>query len=270
MSTQEADASDTEEPTDEQTEITPATGEMEATVEADVLATALDALQAAYREAVAEWRDDGLVMHTVDPGDVLMVRTYIPAESFEAYDSGAFNTGVRLERMEQIATVGDLTHLSWDPEQYRYDVQSGPVDANLSIIAPDEVRTRQPSQDVWDGTTTEWTTTLDEFSTVLKASKTMGGKVTEITADHDGDWLGLVKNGDNDDVRASFDSADIDAIDSDLRALMSEDYLSEIRKAIPTDTELRMMAKTDWPLIIEYEHNGVEIEFVQAPRLPKN
>lgn len=256
--------SDTEsEPGDESTETS--VGTFNGEIDSDTFGVILDALAAANIEAVFEFNDHGAMAHCVDGGSVLMTHVEAPADAFESYEASGLTLGLSLEKLSN-ANAGDVTHLDWDTDKWRLHVDSGPADALLGTVDPEKVRTQSPKEKIWAGADVEWTMPYDDLKAALKVVSSAKGSAVEVHANPE--FLGLRKRGDVDTWEAAFENAEVAERDGSTMCLQNEGYLKSVRQAIPNDAdEMRCLTASDWPLIIEYSHEGVDVTFVQAPRI---
>lgn len=242
-------------------------------INTDALETALDAAQATNDEAVVEITTDGMTWLITDPANVLMAKIEIPADAWIDYAGHDLRLGVDLEKMENVATAADETVLEWDTSENRLHVESGPIDAYIATLAPDTIDIQEPKDSLFNDTHVGWDMPTDDFRTAIGVARNIdGGGSVEIHADPvdgDGDmWVGIRKRGDTDRVEAGFDDAEIAFGEGErVEVLQDEEYLKDIRQAVPRDAELRMTARTDWPITIEYSSEGVDVSYVQAPRI---
>lgn len=244
----------------------------EATI--DTIDAIVDPVESCNEEAIFEFNDDGIVAHIVDPAKVLMAEVTAPADAFESYDGGALKTSMPLQRFTDMAKTADSAHVAWDLENGTLEVESGPVDATMNTFDPSTVETKRPTDQVFEGATCEWTMPSDDLKTALGATSKMGGNVVDFVAEPDG-TVGLVKNGDGKNrVRADFDHASLEENPDDrVVASHAEEYLQKVRKAIPTitgannDVDVTFQTAPDYPVIMQWTHEGVSTTMVQAPRL---
>lgn len=257
MSTSDTDSDD------ESTDTT--VGTFSGRIDSDTLKVILDALEASNIEAIFEFSEDGVAAHNVDGGSVLMTHIDVPASAFESYEARELSLGVDLNKLSN-ANVGDEMDLVWDTDDWRLHVDSGAGHAKLSTVDPEKVRTQDQKQKIWDGTDAEWVMPCDDLKTALQVVSSPRGSAVEVHASPD--FLGLRKAGDTDDWEAAFSNAEVERRDGSSMCLQNEDYLKSVRQAIPNDTdEVRCYTATDWPLIVEYSYEGVDVTFVQAPRI---
>lgn len=262
MSTESPDA-ESEEQSEEQSP-----GGFEGIIDSATFEAALDALQCSMAEARFEFAEDGLVAHGVDPGDVFMSEVELPADVWESYEATGFNCGIRLEKLENMVTGDGLVELSWDRDTHKLYIQSGPIEGHVGVMEPDEVRTQRPDEDVWNNADAEWTMPISDLKTALGATNPVGSDVAEFELSDE--FFGILKSGDTDSVRAEFEEAEIEELDGPVHVLQSQDYLGNVKSTVPKGAELRMLTATEWPLVMEYDIEGVSVTFVQAPRLPKS
>lgn len=244
-------------------------GEVDAIIGTDVLDVPLSVNEAAAQEAVAVFTTDAMTMHSVDGAGVLLGYARVPAAAFESYDASSLSVGLRLDRVSGIARqADDVVRLAWDKDAFKFKIEAGPADATLSTIAPDEVRTKLGSRKVREETTTTATFEAADLFTAISSGDVIHAGVADVKLAEDG-FSGLVFEGDTDDVRVELESVDFDVAHEDVSVMLSIDYLKELRQAIPKDATVTLHAKTDFPTVWEFHAEGVDAEFMLAPRLDK-
>lgn len=257
--------------TEEQTDNTP---HVDVIAASDTLDVVIDALGAANNETVLTFTPAGMRANAVDDGNVLMADVYAPADAFESYDvAGEVIVGTYLSKLENFGTVGSVTNLSYEPETAKFGIQSGPSTVSAASLDPDSISTKELSDDMYDQMKAQWAMPVSDLKTALGVTTEMRGEVVEILASpgdpESGEPIRVRKDGDNDTATIAFDDAEwADEPADTQRVLMSEGYLQAIVRAVPsTSTEIEMWTKSDFPLLVGYESEGVDVSFLQAPRL---
>lgn len=225
------------------------------------------ALQASLDEARFEFDEGGMVAQNVDPANVVMTRTEVPASAWETYESTGLSLGLKLPNLADLATTAESpAEFEWLVESHRLAVRSGPVDAELSAIDPDSVRTQAIREKVVNGMTLEWSMSVDALGTAVKSADRLHGSVVEVI--HEDGWIGVRKLGDTDRIEVEFYDAEVHTVpDEDVRTLMNADYLKELWQSMPKDGEIDCQTATDWPFSMTYDHDDMTITHMQAPRL---
>lgn len=257
--------------TDEQTDTTP---HVDVIAESDTLDVVIDALSAANNETVLTYTPGSMRANAVDNGNVLMADITAPADAFESYDvAGEVVVGTYLSKLENFGTVGATTNLSYEPETGKFGIRSGPSTVTAASLDPESIATKELSDDMYDQMLAHWTMPVSDLKTALGVTTEMHGEVVEILASpgdpDDGEPIRVRKDGDNDTATVAFDDAEwVDEPDDTQRVLMSEGYLQNIVRATPSkDTEIDVWTKSDFPMLVGYESEGVDVSFLQAPRL---
>lgn len=244
----------------------------------DTLDAIVDPLAATDKEAVVEFSDDGFVAHTVGPANVLMAQVEAPSDAFEHYEGGGVTTGFPLEMYTDMATASDRAKTVWNGDG-TITVESGPVDATIACIDPDTIETKTPTERVYNGITVEWSMPPSDLETALRATTKFARDSAQfhITPGDDGEEPGaaLRKRGDGkEEVRSEFEHAEFDEEPpKPVVSKQAEQYLGYVRKAMPSgssapdDFTVDMYADTDWPVVFEWTHHGIDVTMVQAPRL---
>lgn len=248
-------------------------GSLYAEIDAETLEVAVSALattaDANYDGTVWSFdAEEGVRALGTDPAGVLMAEVRIGPDGFETYDAGGLELGVKLDRFADMATVGDETTLAWDTDTWKLNVESGPVDAELSVLDPDGIDTTVPDANVWQEADAEIAAERDSLKTALDTTaKLSSSKVVEFHVSDD--LIGVRKAGDDDKVSTAIDAA-VEHRDGDVMSLMQELNLRDVAKSIPKAVDdVTITASDEWPLTVRYSHAGADVTFIQAPRIPK-
>ena len=210
-------------------------------VEADRLATAVDAAGAVAEECRLRF-DDGAAFRARDPADVAMAELRLDRAAFDAYEAGAATFGVTLDRLGDAVSLadGEAVRLALG-EGGRFDVSAGAVEYAFAPIAAEAVREVQ-----WvdaGETVASATISAADLRRAVRAADLVADHAT-LTMDPDERVLAVAASGDTDDVRLDFDEDDLEALDAEpagatgdeaVESLYSVDYLGDIVRAIPSD-----------------------------------
>lgn len=241
----------------------------DAIIPTDALAVAMDALAATGDEAVLHAGDDAIDGVAVDAAGVMMCHVTINDTAFSSFDGGDVDVGVRLPSFTDAALAGDVTEIAFDVESRTITVDSGPVSARLSPLDPTTVEKKNLNDDLFDAADASWTMPYDTFNDAVTHAARFGGDVVAIHASEA--FHGIRKTGDVDDIDVEFEDAEwVDEPSGDGHyVLQAEGYLKEIRGAVPSDAAVTMYTDNEFPTVTHYDYEGVDVTFVQAPRVEK-
>ena len=241
-----------------------------AIVSAATLRDALDSVSVLVEECKIRLNEDGLAIQAVDPANVGMVDLSLDAEAFESYEADGGVIGVNLSRLEDIAgmgNAGDLVHLELDEETRKLHIRIDGLSYTLALIDPDSIRQEPdipdldlPAEIVLEGT---------HLDRGIKAADMVSDHIA-LRVDAEEDTFHIQAEGDTDDVDLKLTREDlIDLEVGPAESLFSLDYLKDMNKAIPSDTEVTMELGEEFPVKLHFEFaEGLgQVTYMLAPRI---
>ena len=241
-----------------------------AIVSAETLASALDSVSVLVDECKIHLEEDGLQIRAVDPANVGMVDLSLEAAAFESYEADGGLIGVDLTRLEDIAGMaesGQLVQLELDEETRKLHIHLDGLEYTLALIDPDSIR-QEP--DIPD---------LDLPARVVLEGRDVNRSVTAADMVSDHIALGVEEGtetfyvsaeGDTDDVHLELSADDLIQLQvGAAHSLFSLDYLKDMNKAIPVDTEVTLEIGEEFPIKIHFEFaEGLgHVTYMLAPRI---
>ena len=241
-----------------------------AIVSAATLRDALDSVSVLVEECKIRLNEDGLAIQAVDPANVGMVDLSLDSEAFESYEADGGVIGVNLSRLEDIAgmgNAGDLVHLELDEETRKLHIRIDGLSYTLALIDPDSIRQEPdipdldlPAEIVLEGT---------HLDRGIKAADMVSDHIA-LRVDEEEDTFHIQAEGDTDDVDLKLTREDlIDLEAGPAESLFSLDYLKDMNKAIPSDTEVTMELGEEFPVKLHFEFaEGLgQVTYMLAPRI---
>jgi proliferating cell nuclear antigen len=244
-----------------------------AIVRADTLQATLDSVGVLVDECKIHLDGGGIEIRAVDPANVGMVDLSLDAAAFESYEADGGLIGVNLVRLQDIAGMADsdqLVHLELDEETRKLHISIDGLEYTLALIDPESIREEPDLPD------------LDLPATIVIEGRDIDRAVTaaDMVSDHielgvdDGEEVFYVKaQGDTDDVHLELDATDlIDLVVGPASSLFSLDYLQDMNKAIPKDTEVTMELGDEFPVKLHFDiaEGEGEVTYMLAPRIQSN
>ena len=244
-----------------------------AIVRAETLQATLDSVGVLVDECKIHLDDSGIEIRAVDPANVGMVDLSLDAEAFESYEADGGLIGVNLVRLQDIAGMADsdqLVHLELDEETRKLHISIDGLEYTLALIDPESIREEPDLPD------------LDLAATIVIEGRDIDRAVTaaDMVSDHielgvdETDEVFYVKaQGDTDDVHLELDADDlIDLVVGPASSLFSLDYLQDMNKAIPKDTEVTMELGDEFPVKLHFDiaEGEGEVTYMLAPRIQSN
>jgi len=244
-----------------------------AIVRAETLQATLDSVGVLVDECKIHLDDGGIEIRAVDPANVGMVDLSLDASAFESYEADGGLIGVNLVRLQDIAGMADsdqLVHLELDEETRKLHISIDGLEYTLALIDPESIREEPDLPD------------LDLAATIVIEGRDIDRAVTaaDMVSDHielgvdESDEVFYVKaQGDTDDVHLELDADDlIDLVVGPASSLFSLDYLQDMNKAIPKDTEVTMELGDEFPVKLHFDIAEGEgsVTYMLAPRIQSN
>jgi proliferating cell nuclear antigen len=241
-----------------------------AIVSAATLRDALDSVSVLVEECKIRLNEDGLAIQAVDPANVGMVDLSLDATAFESYEADGGVIGVNLSRLEDIAgmgNAGDLVHLELDEETRKLHIRIDGLSYTLALIDPDSIRQEPdipeldlPAEIVLEGV---------HLDRGIKAADMVSDHIA-LRVDEEEDTFHIQAEGDTDDVDLKLTREElIDLEAGPAESLFSLDYLKDMNKAIPSDTEVTMELGEEFPVKLHFEFaEGLgQVTYMLAPRI---
>ena len=244
-----------------------------AIVRADTLQATLDSIGVLVDECKIHLTADGLEIRAVDPANVGMVDLALDADAFESYEADGGLIGVNLVRLQDIAGMAsgdDLVHLDLDEETRKLHISIDGLEYTLALIDPESIREEPDLPD------------LDLSATIVIEGRDIdrAGTAADMVSDHielgvdeSDEQFYVAAEGDTDDVHLELGQDDlIDLTVGPASSLFSLDYLQDMNKAIPKDTEVTMELGEEFPVKLHFdfaESDGT-VTYMLAPRIQNN
>jgi len=242
----------------------------DARIDADRLATALDAVAALVDECRVRFDDGGLRGAAADPATVALVDLRVDAAAFERYEAGDGRIGLDLERLLAVLSVadrGDSVALTLDPETRRLDVSVGDLSYSLALLDPDTVRAPPDRSEMAYELPASATLSADQFDRGLRAAEMVGDHVA-VGTDPDAETLFVRADGDTDEATLALPAAELASLTvADARSLFSLSYLRSMVGAMPGDASVDLGVGTEAPLALSFSPAAdVAVDYLLAPR----
>ena len=241
-----------------------------AIVSADTLESALDSVSVLVDECKINLNEDGLAIRAVDPANVGMVDLSLSADAFESYETDGGVIGVNIARLEEfvgMADSGQLVQLELDEETRKLHIQIEGLEGTLALIDPDSIRQEPDLPDL--DLPAEIVVEGRDIDRAVTAADMVSDHIA-LGVDHDEEAFYVDAEGDTDDVELTLTREDLIALEAgEARSLFSLDYLKDMDKAIPKDTEVRTELGEEFPVKMHFEiaeGNG-QVTYMLAPRI---
>ncbi len=241
-----------------------------AIVRADTLQATLDSVGVLVDECKIHLDEEGLDIRAVDPANVGMVDLSLPASAFESYEADGGVIGVNLVRLQDIAGMASsdqLVHLELDEATRKLRISIDGLEYTLALIDPESIREEPdlpeldlPADIVIEGR---------DIDRAVTAADMVSDHI-ELGVDDEEEQFYVKAQGDTDDVHLELGPEDlIDLVAGPASSLFSLDYLEDMNKAIPKDTEVTIELGEEFPVKLHFQIAEGEgsVTYMLAPRI---
>lgn len=251
---------------------TASTPELEATIGAERLRTALEAVGTLVDECRVTVDPDGLTVAAVDAAAVAMVDLSLSASAFDAYEASEGEFGANLDRLTDVIGMADRdqsVHLTLDADGGTLRVRVGELDYTLGLIAPGTIRS-PPEMGALETAPARVELPAEGFDRALGAAEMVADCAT-LGVDPDAGEFVVGATGDTDDVQFELPAADCPTFEAGTAdSTVSLSYLGAVNRALPRDATVTLSLGTDRPVepAFEFADGAGTVEYLVAPRTP--
>ena len=241
-----------------------------ATIDAHKLIECLDTLRTLVLEAKFVLTPEAMSVNAVDPANVAMVNLDLPSAAFSSYEATEAELGIDLRKLSDIldmAAKDEALGLELDEAQHRLVVRMRGLAYTMSLLDPSSIRKgpkmpalQLPGLAVIHG---------DNFKRGMKAA----GKVSDyVSVGIHGDTFFIEGTGDVDSVKFELKREQmLELRSSEVKALFSLDYLSDISKIAGKSERVSIELGNDFPARISHSVAGEgAVVYIVAPRVENN
>ncbi|MCL2785922.1 MAG: proliferating cell nuclear antigen (pcna) [Methanomassiliicoccaceae archaeon] len=239
-----------------------------AEIKSDTLKGLVNVISTLVDEAKFSISGDGVNLKAVDPAHVAMVDLTISKGAFESFSADDAEMGVDLDKMKEmlkLAGSGDVIAMEQDETQGRLIMKVGNITRRMNLVDTSGMSDPKVPQ-----------LSLPVTVDVAVSELQRGMKAAESVSDHialsaDEESFELFCEGDTDSVSLKLDKTKLSGItaSSKVRSLFPLDYFSNLVKAIPSDTVVRISLGNDYPVKLSFsfaDGNGT-VGYLLAPRI---
>lgn len=245
------------------------------------LIDALNPVTKLVDEAKLHVSDTGIHVRAVDPANVGMVDVQIDQDAFETLTSDDIVIGVNLTKLNQQVKdiddepVGDdeqVLYIELDEQNQQLSLSgsAGSMEFTMNLLNPESIRSEPDIPDL--NQPGELTIMSDYFSHAIKTANRFESDQLTIAQNELHDKSRMEVTGDLNQWVAVVDenhSSVRDMSVADVESRVSLDYLDDMRKGIPSSTQIRMHIGEDFPvtLAFDYLEDNASGEYNVAPRI---
>ncbi|MDR1954706.1 MAG: DNA polymerase sliding clamp [Candidatus Methanoplasma sp.] len=211
---------------------------------------------------------EGMTLKAVDPAHVAMIELNIGAKAFESYSASSTEIGLDLDKVKtvlKLAGPGDIIAMEQDESKGRFIFKIGNITRSMNLVETSSMSDPKVPQ-----------LTLSANAVMLVDQLQKGIRAAESISDHislkaDPGFFELSCEGDTDDASLKLAGTDIESLEvpSEVQSLFPLDYFSNLVKAIPSGTKIRVELDSDYPVKMVFGLAGGEAKVVYflAPRI---
>ncbi|MDR3283337.1 MAG: DNA polymerase sliding clamp [Candidatus Methanoplasma sp.] len=211
---------------------------------------------------------EGVVLKAVDPAHVGMIELSMSPKAFESYSASNTEIGLDLDKVKtvlKLSTMGDIISIEQDEAKGRLVFKVGSVTRSMNLIETSNMNDPKVPQ-----------LSLSAKIGVLVDHLQKGIRAAEAISDHialkaDSESFELSCTGDTDDANLKLLKKDLESLDvpSPVCSMFPLDYFSNLIKAIPAGTLVKIELDSDYPVCIKFKLAGGEASafYFLAPRI---
>lgn len=211
---------------------------------------------------------DGISLKAVDPAHVAMIEVDIKKGAFESYAAEATEIGIDLDKVKEVlklATSGDIILMEQDEDHGRLIFKVGNITRRMNLVDTSGLSDPKVPQ---LSLSAKIDVIVSELQKGLKAAETISDHIA-LTADEDS--FELSSEGDTDMASLKLSKGDLEGLDakSKVCSLFPLDYFSNLVKAVPSDTVVRIELDSDYPVKLMFNLAGDNgsVRYLLAPRI---
>ena len=210
---------------------------------------------------------DGMTLKAVDAAHVAMIEMEIEKCAFEKYEAENSEIGLDLDKVKDVlklAASGDVIGMEQDDTHGRLVFKVGNITRRMNLVDTTTMSDpKVPQLSLID----KISLPVDELQKGIRAADKISDHITlkagpgyfDMSCEGDTDSVNLHLDGDSVKVEA----------DSDVSSMFPLDYFSNIIKAIPAGTTVRVELDNDYPvkLVFSLADGNARVNYLLAPRI---
>ena len=211
---------------------------------------------------------DGMTLKAVDAAHVAMIEMEVGKGAFESYEAEACEIGLDLDKVKSVlklAASGDIIKMEQDDTHGRLVFKVGNITRRMNLVDTASMNDPKVPQ---LSLATDISLKVDELEKWIRAAESI---FYHITLRAGVGYFELSCEGDTDSVSLRLEGDAIESInaESDVQSMFPLDYFSNIVKAIPAGTVVRVELDNDYPvkLVFALADGQVKVNYLLAPRI---
>lgn len=239
-----------------------------AKVKSDTLKGLVNIISTLIDEVKFTIRPDGMTLKAVDAAHVAMIEMEVGKDAFESYDAQECEIGLDLDRVKgvlRLASSGESIAMDHDETHGRLVFKVGNITRRMNLV--DTASMNDPKVPQLD-LSTEITLSVDELQKGIRAAESISD---HLTLKAGSGFFELSCEGDTDSVSLRLEGSSLQSItaDNEVQSMFPLDYFSNIVKAIPAGTAVRVELEKDYPvrLVFAIADGQIKVRYLLAPRI---
>ena len=211
---------------------------------------------------------DGMTLKAVDAAHVAMIEMEVGKGAFESYEAEACEIGLDLDKVKSVlklAASGDIIKMEQDDTHGRLVFKVGNITRRMNLVDTASMNDPKVPQ---LSLATDISLKVDELQKGIRAAESISDHITLRVGVG---YFELSCEGDTDSVSLRLEGDAIESInaESDVQSMFPLDYFSNIVKAIPAGTVVRVELDNDYPvkLVFALADGQVKVNYLLAPRI---
>ncbi len=211
---------------------------------------------------------EGMTLKAVDAAHVAMIEMEVSKGAFESYEAESTEIGLDLDKVKSIlklASSGDIIRMEQDDSHGRLVFKVGNITRRMNLVDTASMNDAKVPQLTL---ATDVSLKVDELQKGIRAAESISDHITlragpgyfELSCEGDTDSVNLRLEGDS--------LIEVNA-DAEVRSMFPLDYFSNITKAIPAGTAVRVELDSDYPvkLVFALADGQAKVNYLLAPRI---
>lgn len=210
---------------------------------------------------------EGMTLKAVDAAHVAMIEMEVEKAAFEKYEAMGCEIGLDLDKVKDVlklASSGDVIGMEQDDTHGRLIFKVGNITRRMNLV---DTTTMSDPKVPQLSLAAKIDLSVDELQKGIRAADKISDHITLKAGPG---YFDMFCEGDTDSVSLHLDgsSVQVDA-DSDVCSMFPLDYFSNIIKAIPAGTTVRVELDNDYPvkLVFALADGNARVNYLLAPRI---
>jgi len=252
----------------------PSTDGLHVIARAETLQQSVALVGALVDECRVRFDDEGVEITAIDPANVAAVGLSVARDAFEAYDADGEVLGVPLDRFGDVlsmADAGQLFELDLDPETRRLHLHVDGLAYTLALVDPDSIRSAPTRADLAYDAPAEVVLAESGLDRAVSAADMVSDHLA-LAVDPERETFHADAEGDTDDVSLTRGADElVDLSPGEARSLFSLDYLRDVTREVPSETDVTLELGSEEPLVLSYAFaaGAGSVEYFVSPRIAR-